>query len=461
MNLEELKDKNVQVIGLAGAEGSGIALFLIQSGLTNIVGHDFSIAKEFKKNYLNYHRGQSLKTSQAQIRRLLLGLKKIHYSATYLNDLAKADVIFAPSSWFRYRINRPLSRIMKKKRLWCWYNLVLEHFKGTVVGVTGTAGKGTTTDLIYRILKASGRRVYLVGDSWQSFDLEKILSSPPGSFLVAELSNRTLTFANYSKKSPRIAVITNITRNHLEDHANSFAKYINAKKEVARYQVARDYFLLNSDDQISKKLKKFSAGKRLFYSSADPVQKLIANKNIFGRHLITDAIAAVKVAQILKISKKQIQRGLNGFKPRQGRMQYLRKINGVDFINDAASTRPEATGQAVKSFAPGTVHLILEGSRINPDKKQFLGMVKVARQCRVKNAAVSGQIAGFLLPLLNQEGIKAHKTKNLTESVKLLHRLAKPGEVVLLSPSCESFGQFKDYRERSQKFISIVNRLSC
>lgn len=461
MKLIKLKDKNIHIIGLSGAEGSSIALALLKLGCKNLTGHDFSSGADFKKNYQNYHQDLSSQAVYRQLKKIYHGLAKIHYRQTYLKDLEKADLVFAPSSHFRYPVNAPLRKIKNQNKIWNWYNFILEFFPGRIIGITGTAGKGTTVSLLYQVLKTSGQTVWRLGDSWQSAPLAKIIKAPVNSYLVAELSNRTLTFGQKTKKSPTIAIVTNVSKNHLDDHQGSFSKYLEAKKQIAKYQRKGDCLILNQDDPSAKWFKKCGLGKKIFFSLRQPAKKLIKNKNLLiGRHLESDALAAITAAKILKIPDKLIAKGLNKFKSREARFQLIGKSKGIAFINDAAATRPAATIMAVESLPKNRVNLILEGSRFKPDREQFLKLIKTCNQQGVKNIAVSGKIAEFIYPLLKKRAkAKIIKTKSLKESFNKIIAVAKKGDIILLSPACESFGEFKDYRERSQLFIKLVGNL--
>jgi len=457
--LYKLRNKTVHVIGLSGTEGSSLALFLIKAGFKNLIGHDFSNKPQFEKNYSYYHQSLNAKQQKNQIKEILSGFKIINYKNDYLNNIEEADLVLAPSSWFRYKINNPLKKVASRETFWNWYNLLLEFFPGTLIGVTGTAGKGTVTNLIYQILKTANRKVWLAGESWEMMPLYEMLNANKSSLVVAELSNRTLTFASHSRKSPAIAVITNITKNHLDDHQGSFQKYISVKKQIAKYQTASDFLIFNSLNEQTKKLKNFGKAKKIPYSYKNPESKLINNSSILGQHLIGDAVAAIKVSKILKISKPKITEGLNKFNSRVGRMQVVGKKRGLTFINDGASTRPEATIEALKCLPKNKVHLILEGMRYKPDKKQFLKLVETIKNQKVKEVAVSGKISNFLYPLLKKISVKILKSENLRQSIRSALTNAKAEDIILLSPGCESFGEFKDYTQRIAAFEKIINQL--
>jgi len=453
MNLTNLNNKNIHVIGLSGTEGSSLALFFIRQGL-KITGHDFSLPRNFNQNYYNFHKFQSKKTSDLQIKKIKSTIL-INYKYSYLNQINEADIIFAPSSWFRYKENLKL----KTQKLYNWYNLILEIYPGTIIGVTGTAGKGTTTHLIYNILKSAKQKSYLAGDAWQMIEIEEILNMGKDSHLVLEISNRTLTFAQQTKKSPHLAVITNITKHHLDDHQNSFLEYLKIKKEITKYQKKTDFLFYCRDDVEAKKLKFYGKANKKSFSYNCAEHKLISNKDIIGKHLTADAVVAIKVAKTLKIKQSAIIDGLNSFKARSGRMQPIFKKNNIQFINDGASTRTQATIEAIKSFPRGKVNLILEGSRPKAKAGLYTELMKVIKFHKVRNIAVSGQISNLLYPLLLRVNKSALKTNNLKSSIKGLYNLAKPGDIILLSPANESFGEFKDYRERVEMFNRIVKKL--
>jgi len=455
MKLNNLKNKTIHIIGLSGTEGSSLALFFISQRFNDLVGHDFSTKRNFTDNYYYYHQNQPKEQTADQLKKIKKAIK-INYQDNYLKNIQAADYIFLPSSWFRYKEN---STLITKPNLFNWYNLALNLYPGTIIGVSGTAGKGTTTHLIYNILKAAGKKVYLAGDAWEMFDFQKYFKAGNKSFLVLELSNRTLTFAKQSKKCPAISVITNVTKHHLDDHDNSFIKYVKVKKEIGNYQKPGDYLLYCDDDQYAKKFAKVGKGRHLPFSYAKPEIKLIKNNALIGKHLVTDAVAAVKVGKILNITEKAINKGLNDFKPRSGRMQLVKKINGVLFINDGSSTRPQATIAAIKSFPQGKVNLILEGCRTKPDLSFYHELLSAIDDYRVKNISVSGKITDFILPQLKKTSAKIFTADKLGDSVKLLFKSSKPGDVILLSPANESFGEFKDYRERVESFNTAVKNL--
>ncbi|MCX6785962.1 MAG: Mur ligase family protein [Candidatus Komeilibacteria bacterium] len=461
MKLADLKNKKIHLIGISGAESSSLALFLASLGIKNLIGHDFKTAAEFKRSFFNYHDNLNNSAKNALFDKLKTSFKKINFKNSYLAGIKEAEIIFAPASYFRYPQNRPLVTLKAQGRvkIWNWYNLLLEFYPGLLIGVTGTAGKGTVTNLLYQILKTAKKKVWLAGESWHYLDLARIFKTGQQGIVVAEVNNRTLLLAGESKKSPSVAIITNIFPHHLDDHHNSFAEYKKVKLEIRRYQKPGDLLIVNGQDPEIAKLA--WPKKTIIYNSHNAQSKLINNKNLIAEHLKSDAVAAIIVAKTLKIGNQAISRALGGFKPRSGRLEPIRNYQGIQFINDGAATRLKSTIEALNSFPAGKIILILEGSRKAPEKMmaEYLKLIKAIKERKVKAVIVSGRIRKFLLPLLLKAGLNAVPAANLAGATKQASAKAKKNDIVLLSPAHESFGEFADYRARSEKFKELVNQL--
>ena len=464
MNLSDLKNKNIHIVGLSGAEGGSIALFLLSLGAKNITGHDFKSAEEFTASFFHYRENLKPTAKKLALQKILTGLRKINYKTDYLAGLDKAEIIFTASSWFRYPENKALELYAAKANngrlnFWNWYNLLLEFFPGTLIGVTGTAGKGTVTNLLSRLLLTKNKNCILIGDSWCAYDFEKIFKLGKQALIVAEINNRTLKFAPFSQKSPQTAIITNVFSNHLDDHNHSFAEYLQTKLELGKYQKTGDRLLINADDPVLSSLR--FPKQTIFYSINDAEAKDIPKTSYFSTgHLLSDAIAAIKVAKFFDCTDQEIKKVLKSFSAREGRMQILGKVKGVTFINDSAATRPEATASAIAMEPKGKVILILEGSRKVWLPKEFDRLLLNLTKYQVKAVFLSGLIAPKLYPLVKKEIDDTFLLPSLADSFAAATKKAKTGDVVLLSPACESFGEFKDYRKRSTKFISEFKKIS-
>ena len=482
MRLATIKQKNIHIVGVSGTEGSAIFFLLDKLGIKDLTLHDFVTKKEFRESFNRFHEKISVQQKKKLAEKLVRS--NIKYRNNYLKGIETADIVFLPTSYFRWKENKKLVNLVKnnKKIIYkTWYNLVLENFKGKIVGITGTAGKGTVVNLIYSILKLAKIEVFLMGDSWVHVNLDKILRAEKNSLLVIEDNNRYLKSAKWSQKSPEISVITNITNNHLDDHDSSFAKYQQAKAEIFNYQKRNDYLIYNKDDEVTQRIIKKAKSSKKSYSiekGADYYQKgeflycqkkKIINVNelkIFGPHMISNALAAVAVADILKIPKLVIQKGLKQFSARHMRMEQICTVRGIKIINDNASTRPEATINAIKSFDIGKVNLILGGIRHKPNITQMKRVVDTINENKVKSVALIGKLSNIYIKLLNQAKSQAPnsrlqilKCKRLNEAVKFALKKCVKGDVLLFSPGAESFDMFKNYSERSEQFEKIIKKL--
>ncbi|MCX6785174.1 MAG: Mur ligase family protein [Candidatus Komeilibacteria bacterium] len=483
MKLADLKNKKIQIVGLSGAEGASTALFLLELGCKNLVGHDYKTKAEFVASLANYNRAWS----KARVREIVklfqtIGYStekiiKIHYQDTYLAGINEAEIIFATSSWFRYKVNEPLYLVNKQKtKFWCWYNLLLEFFPGFLIGVTGTAGKGMVTNLLYHLIKKPN--VYLFGDSWRELNLKEVFGKK-NCTIIGEINNRVLTFAPASAKSPNLVIITNVVKNHLDDHHDRFIEYWESKRNLVLFQKKSGRALLNADDPWVTKMQKFGHGKKLWYGKKGREAKVtkdaivikfgikqeeykLADMPFIGQHFYSNAASSILAARLLGVSEKQVRERLKTFPVREGRMQKLGVKKELTFIDDGAATRPIATLKAVEALPIGKTWLLLQGSRKYESTDEFIKMVKMIGKKKVKLVLMSGGVEKIVQPLFKKYAakVKFKVCSSMTQSFQQAVAGAKTGDCVLLSPSCESFGEFKDYRERSALFHKLYQDLS-
>lgn len=285
MDLKDL-NKNIHIIGISGAEGSAIARFLMSNGVKDITGHDFCEERDFEKSFNSFHDWISSKEK----RRAYLKLKrlpiKFRFKDYYLIDVHQADLIFVPQSWFRYKENEKLKRLKDKIPFSSITKLYFQLCPCPIIGVTGTSGKSTTARIIYEILRkghAKGQ-VYFSGNDRQNVQvLDQILNIKPEDVLVLEISNRQLMID--LERSPYIAVITNISPNHIDDHG-TYQNYINTKKKILKYQTRKDFAVLNYDNKITKEFAKDCKAQPFLFSS----QKLEEGAFVKEKNLIIKKI---------------------------------------------------------------------------------------------------------------------------------------------------------------------------
>ncbi len=486
LSADKLIKSTVHIVGVSGAEGSAIARWLIRSGNDKVVGHDFKTAAEFDASFRSYHASLPKAEQTKLLFELMHGLAKLHLRDTYLAGLAEADYVVVPMAWFRYSPNKPkLTAFIKKNpsKVVSGYTLLLELYGGKTIGVTGTAGKGTTVRLLSQALP----KAVTFGGPWQHVDFGKILEhGRRGGTLVMEVNNRQLTLAPYRKVSPNIAVITNITVNHLDDHGGSFAAYRKAKWQILAYQKRGDVAVLNADDPSCRLFARRAVGRvRLFSVAGRPDSDAAIRESWFsirrGRawqrvaslasvppllrtspHLQADALAALLAADAAGASIRAMALALWRFGTEDGRLTIVARRGNITYVNDTASTRPEATAAATAAFAGSKLHLIIGGSRLHPRPEQYEAMFKKLKALDVQTVALIGTLAPWLAKRAARVGFKddvVAQVGTLPKAVALCQRRAahnKEQQVIILSPGCESFGEFRSYQERGEKFGQLV-----
>lgn len=344
--------------------------------------------------------------------------------------------------------------------------------KATIVGITGSNGKTTTASLTYELLKSGELNVALGGNIGKSF-AEQVSEDKYENF-VLELSSFQLdgieTFA------PHIAVLTNLSPDHLDRYDYKYDNYIASKFRITMNQTSQDYFIYNSDDvEILKWLSQnpiksqplpFSTKKELnqgAYKRNNEIIIKINNKEfnmpiatigIQGEHNVKNAMAASMVATLLRIRKQTIRESLEGFQGVEHRLEKVLKINNVMYINDSKATNVNATFYALDSMENPTVWIVGGVDKGN-DYSELLPLV---------NEKVKAIIC---LGVDNQKIINAFgnivdtiiETDSMAMAVQIAYKLAERNNSVLLSPACASFDLFENYEDRGRQFKEAVRNL--
>jgi UDP-N-acetylmuramoylalanine--D-glutamate ligase len=344
-----------------------------------------------------------------------------------------------------------------------------EYLQGEVVAITGSNGKTTTTTLVGEILKASGRPT-LVGGNIGRPVTEMAAESSAETWSVLEVSSFQLETVESFK--PRIAVVLNITPDHLDRHG-TFEKYVAAKARVTEFQTAEDYLVLNAEDVkaqgVAAKTKAqiywFSAkrqikqgafvhGETIFFTAKEggkpePVMP-VAEIPLAGAHNVENVAAAVCVAKLAGVENVVIRAAVAAFTAVEHRLEFVRELDGVRYYNDSKATNVDATVKAVEAFAGG-VHLILGGKDKDSDYTVMAGLLRE----RVKTVITIGSAAEKIEREL--AGVtKIERAGTMQAAVPLAKSLASAGDTVLLAPACASFDQFKNYEERGRVFKDLV-----
>lgn len=452
------KDKHVAILGL-GIEGVATIEFLAKKG-----------AKVYVRD-----RKQKEELDQEMLTALEKFSVQFQLGDDYLKNLSQFQYVFRSPG---IKIMDPhLQEAMQQGVVvTSQTKLFFDLCPAQIIGVTGTKGKGTTSSLIYEMLKEAGKDVYLggnIGVPPLTF-LDKLQSS---SWVVLELSSFQLQDLH---KSPHIAVMLMMTSEHLDYHA-SHEEYIEAKRNLLRYQLPEDFAVVNRDYPASNESDIYTMG-QVYYVSREREtnnacfalhDKLVVRKNdnddeiistseiaLPGKHNLENAAAATMAAKLAGVGDKHIVSVLKSFKGLEHRLEFVREVNGVKYYDDSFSTTPETAIAAIEAFEQPEI-LILGGSSKNSD---FTGLGKVLREAENIKAIIG---IGDEWSVIKQQLGEHQESKFLliegAEDMKTIvtaaAKIGKPGDVVLLSPGCASFGMFKNYKDRGNQFKETVKNL--
>jgi UDP-N-acetylmuramoylalanine--D-glutamate ligase len=344
----------------------------------------------------------------------------------------------------------------------------------TIIGITGSNGKTTTATIIYEILKSENTDVDIAGNIGVSF-ASKVAASNTKNY-VLELSSFQLD--GILDFNPHIAIMTNLSPDHLDRYSNSFENYINSKFNIIKNQSEKDYFIYDLEDvkivefiknnihKIKSNLLPFSTTKTIDSVTYLEDKNIISiiNKNkiimptnnfpLIGTHNLKNAMAATTVANLLKIRKETIRKSLEHFQAVEHRLEHVLKINKVNYINDSKATNVNAAYYALDSMQSTTVWIVGGIDKGNKYEELF-SLVNE----KVKAIICLGKDNKKIFE--NFENLVEYITevKSMSEAVKEAYSIAKPNDSVLLSPACASFDLFKDYEDRGEQFKAEVRKL--
>jgi UDP-N-acetylmuramoylalanine--D-glutamate ligase len=344
--------------------------------------------------------------------------------------------------------------------------LAAPFLKGKTIGITGSNGKTTTTSLIGHILRESGVTVQ-VGGNIGTPVTAMVASSRTDGWNVLELSSFQLETIEQFRAHVGLAL--NVTQNHLDRH-HTFENYTAAKGRLFETQRSGDFAVLNADDPICVSYADRTAATAQWFSSrrkVTPGASLCADKLILdgkllmeageipirGRHNVENVLAASIAAARAGASRAQIAAAVRTFRAVEHRLEFVRKVAGIDFYNDSKATSVDATLKAVDAFSGG-LWVILGGKDKGLDYAALRAPLAAKAHAAVLIGAAAGKIAEQLhgaVPLVD--------AKTLDAAVAHAYRNGRPGDTVLLAPACASFDQFKSYEHRGEVFKQIVNQL--
>ena len=442
--------KRIVVLG-AGESGAGAAVLAKKEGFEVFVS-DTSAIKDKYKDMLNAH-----------------GIEWEEGHHTEDKVLSADEVIKSPGI--------PNEAPMIKKLIAQGTHIISEiEFAGRytnskMVCITGSNGKTTTTSLIYHIFKAAGYDVGLAGNIGRSLALQ--VAENPHEYYVIELSSFQLD--NMYNFRANIAILLNITPDHLDRYEFKFENYAAAKMRIVQNQTADDSFIYWNDDPVIKReLERYDI-KAIQYPFSELKEKgsiayieegqyKIEKPTPFnmeqeelaltGKHNIYDSLAAGIASNIAGIDKEVIRKSLGDFPGVEHRLEKVCKVRGVQYINDSKATNVDACWYALESMTQPTI-LILGGKDKGNDYNHIKDLVKKKCVGLVYLGADNTKLHNFFDPM----GLPVRDTHSMKDCVKACYKMAQPGQTVLLSPCCASFDLFKNMEDRGTQFKELVRKL--
>ena len=476
--LDRLRGRQIHVLGPSGTEGSAVIDFLLQHGITTITAHDLEPAGRFEATVARTHRWLDAAGRAALIGRLRAAPIAWRQGAEYLQGMDGADIVFVPQSWIRHPQNTPVHDAGRRGvPLSSMTRLFFELCPGPILGVTGTNGKFTVVTLIAAMLEAAGIPSVVSGNDRTHLPALYALDRlTPHTWLVLEISNRQLIRLPYS---PHVAVVTNIAPHHLDDHG-SLEAYIEVKRTIVAHQRAADHAVLNADDPLVAGMGSGVASQVHWFSRQHAVPRgafvqdgtvvtagpalarvlPVSDLAVPGPHMVENALAATAAAAIAGAPAATIAGVLRAFRGLPYRFRLVMEREGVAFFEDSLGTNPTAAAAAISSMTR-PFHLIAGGLRTSARAEDFAPITRALGAAPVKGIYLIGSTAGRLAeafgalparPRLLQAG-------TLEAAIAAAWDAAAQGEAVLLSPGCESFDQFADYRERGDRFCALAEAL--
>ena len=460
------KDKRITVFGLGlNTGGVGMVKFLAEHGAREIIVTDMKSREELEASLQKLAKYKNVT--------YVLGQHRTE-NFTHVDMVIKNPIIPWTNEYVKLAEKHGVPVEMDS-------SIFFALCRASIIGVTGTKGKTTTTALIAHILEKAGKSVVRVGIG-QGGVLSTLKNITPESVVVFELSSWRLSALGRIKKSPHMAVLTNIYPDHL-NYYKTMAAYVADKKNIFLFQKQKDTLVANFDDVEIRTLAQDAKGSLIWFSGSREIdgdgvwvneetiyirrqgetQKLMPLSSIplKGEHNVGNVAAAVAAALAYGVSPKQIVGGVESFAGLPHHLEHIGEKKGVQYYNDTAATIPEAAIAALRSFTEPVI-LIAGGS----DKRLDFGLLAKEILKRSKGLILfKGEATEKLLQALKGElpaeekGRPFEVVESMGKAVELASRNAEPGDIVLLSPGATSFGIFKNEFDRGEQFKKAVESI--
>ncbi len=347
-------------------------------------------------------------------------------------------------------------------------DLFFKYYNKNIIGVTGTKGKTTTVTLTTHIMKNAGLDVVLAGNvGLPVFDqLENIKE---GTIVIYELSSFQLEFVH---NSPHIAVMTNMFMDHMSFH-KTFENYRNAKANIVKYQTEKDFFIYNMDNEVASsiaqdtkvKSKKLGVSQSIFEDIEATVYddyiihkdvkiyNLNKERSLIGRHNNYNIMMAIVICKLFNVDNEIIRNAIGTYIPEPHRLEYVGTYDGVKYYNDSQATIPEPTIEGIVALKDVET-LIVGGCSKGVDFSQIIEFLSESDVKNILCVYETGKEIYDGLTKIEKAGIQY--LSGLEEAVKVAKEVTEKGKMCLMSPAAASFGAFKDYKERGEKFRELV-----
>lgn len=450
--MKATSNKKLLVVLGAGESGVGTAVLGIKMGFDVFVSDQGSIKEKYKKELLN-HRIE-FEENQHTTKRIL----------------AADEVVKSPGIPDKAELVQALMK--KGKSVISEIEFAARYTHATLIGITGTNGKTTTTLLTYHILSKAGLNVGLAGNVGKSFARQVAESN--FDYYVLELSSFQLD--GMFKTRINLAVLLNITPDHLDRYKYELQNYVDSKFRISQNQLQQDVFIYCKDDAVtqsnlaSQKItaqlipisiyEKVENGGYLNETELildinnKPFSMSIHSLALQGKHNIYNSMAAGIVAKVLDIRNEIVRESLADFENIEHRLEFVTKVHGIEFINDSKATNVNSTWYALESMTNPTVWIVGGVDKGN-DYSMLRDLVKDKVKAIVCLGKENEKIHNAFADLV-EIIVDAHSSE---EAVKRSYKLAKKGDTVLLSPACSSFDLFENYEDRGRQFKRDVKSL--
>ena len=432
--IEGLTDKKILIIG-SGESGTGAAVLAKKLNYDVLVSDGSIIPDKYKE---------------------VLDINKIPYEegGHHIDSLSNVGLVLkSPGVPEGSRVMQTIRRA--GLRVISEIEFAALHYKGTMIAITGSNGKTTTSGLLYHLLNAAGLKAGLAGNYGDSF--AGYVAGSPDDVVVLEVSSFQLDDIDSFK--PHISILLNITPDHLDRYDYKMENYVASKFRVNQNQDNDDYFIINGDDEEMLKYRgQHTLNGKVIEIKADDyldgVRDLRGNNfelTIKGRHNRFNARCAVETCRLMGISEEKIAHGLATFRNLAHRLEPVATVNGVEYINDSKATNVDSVYYALEAMDKPVVW-IAGGTDKGNDYSAIDSLVRE----KVKALVCMGVDNTKLVAAFKGKVAKMVETNSIKDAVMKAGQLAEDGDIVLLSPACASFDLFKNYMDRGDQFKQMV-----